>query len=102
MFGRGSGRIDFEEFSSAVKDNGYPEPSHATYWSFLNEARNIQLFEKQELAMALAHLIYESDGFVERREKINVENFPEEYKDSSCDAPGQLYYGRGYLKVKEA
>lgn len=93
--------ITFEDFSAAVKKNGYPEPSHSTYWAFLNEARNVSIFDKQELAMVLAHFIHDSDGFVERREKVNMENYPEEYKDTICDLPGQFYYGRGFLKVQK-
>ncbi|CAL8103930.1 unnamed protein product [Orchesella dallaii] len=96
---RGDGRISFEEFSAAVTTNGYPEPSHSTYWAFLNSARNFSIFEKQELAMILAHFIHESKGFVERREEVDMESYPESYRDAECDVPGQLYYGRGYFKI---
>ncbi|ODN03228.1 Chitinase 4 [Orchesella cincta] len=96
---RGDGRISFEEFSSAVTINGYPEPSHSTYWEFINSARNVSIFDKQELAMILAHFIYESKGFVERREEVDTASYPETYRDTECDSPGQLYFGRGYFKI---
>lgn len=101
IFTRGSsdGRISYEEFSSAVTASGYPEPPHSTHWSFLNEARNTGIFEKQELAMLLAHFIHDSEGFVEKREKVNLSDYNEESPDPSCDYPGQAYFGRGYLKV---
>lgn len=96
----GGGWTSYDEFKAAFTNNKFPEPSKTMYWTFLREARDIPIFDKQELAMILAHIIHESNGLTETRENVDMKKYPEGYKDPTCDAPGQLYFGRGYLKVK--
>lgn len=46
--------------------------------------------------MALAQILHESNGLQTKEE------FPESrqnYAEPDCDAPGKLYYGRGYIQL---
>lgn len=51
-------------------------------------------------AMALAQFLHESDGLRAKEEfKCKDTGCPNDYKTPGCDAPGQTYYGRGYIQL---
>lgn len=50
--------------------------------------------------MALAHFLHESDGLRAKREYRCISNgCPGDYRVPGCDAPGQNYFGRGYIQI---
>lgn len=50
--------------------------------------------------MALAQFLHESDGLRAKEEyKCKDTGCPNDYKTPGCDAPGQSYYGRGYIQL---
>lgn len=93
--------LTFDQFSRAVSSNGYPAPSQEQYNNFKNNAATIgRITSKQEQAMCLAQLLWESDGLRAKREyACEVTQCPGEYRTPGCDAPGQYYYGRGYIQL---
>jgi len=63
--------------------NGYPAPSHAQYNSFIQGAGTQgKISTKQELAMALAQFLHESDGLRAKRE----------YACANTNCPGSYRY----------
>jgi predicted chitinase len=100
--GSGSGiSINFGQFSNAVTSNGYPGPSSAQYNAFIRGLPKGQITTTQEAAMALANFLHESDGLRAKREYAcaNGNNCPGSYRTPGCDAPGQYYFGRGYIQL---
>lgn len=88
------------EFSNAVVSNGYPLPAKSIYDAFVQGLPKGSISTKQEAAMALTQFIHESDGLRAKREYKCVSNgCPGKYQNSKCDAPGQHYYGRGYIQL---
>lgn len=50
--------------------------------------------------MALTQFLHESDGLRAKREYRCISNgCPGDYQDPACDAPGQRYFGRGYIQL---
>jgi predicted chitinase len=50
--------------------------------------------------MALTQYMHESDGLRAKREyRCEGNGCPGEYETWDCDAPGQDYYGRGYIQL---
>lgn len=92
--------ISFNEFSNAVSSNGYPSPSQAQYNAFLQGLPKGTIWSKQEAAMSLAQFLHESDGLRAKREyRCITTGCPGEYVTPGCDAPGQHYFGRGYIQL---
>ncbi|OXA45312.1 Chitinase 4 [Folsomia candida] len=89
------------QFSAGVTNNGYPAPSQDQYNNFVKHAaRWGRVTSKQESAMALAQFLHESDGLRAKREYACAQTqCPNSYRQPSCDAPGQYYYGRGYIQL---
>jgi len=93
-------QISQNEFRSAVTSNGYPSPSTSQYNSFMSQMSRGQINTKQEAAMALAQFLHESGGLVYKKEIACAQsNCPNDYRTPGCDAPGQYYYGRGYIQL---
>nr|ALV66654.1 putative endochitinase 3 [Tachinaephagus zealandicus] len=82
-----------EEFEGAVKSCGYPSPPADVYEHLIEETRE-HGFSREELAMFLAQLIHQSQGFQRREDGAAV---AEDYADESDGRPGKSYYGRGYI-----
>ncbi|CAL8132456.1 unnamed protein product [Orchesella dallaii] len=99
--GSGDNFVTYEQFSQAVTSNGYPAPSQEQYTNFNAYARQQgRISTVQEAAMALTQLLHESDGLRAKREYACIETqCPQHYRYPSCDAPGQYYYGRGYIQL---
>ncbi|KAJ6649032.1 Endochitinase, partial [Pseudolycoriella hygida] len=96
----GGALISFVEFSTAVTSNGYPKPSQQTYDAFIKGLPKGSISSKEEAAMALSQFIHESAGLTAKREFKCISNgCPGEYETPGCDAPGQHYYGRGYIQL---
>lgn len=93
--------MTFNEFKLAVTSNNYSAPSSTQHANFNKFAKSIgRITTKQEAAMALAQFIYQSRGLREKRELICLKNQCKgHYKISTCDVPGNYYYGRGYLRL---
>lgn len=91
----------WSEFSGGVTNNGYPAPSQDQYNNFVKHAaRWGRVTSKQESAMALAQFLHESDGLRAKREYACAQSqCPNSYRQPGCDAPGQYYYGRGYIQL---
>lgn len=92
--------MSYNEFSNAVVTNGYPSPSQTVYNAFVQGLPKGSISTKEEAAMALAQMLHESDGLRAKKEYACVETgCPGQYTDPSCDAPGQRYFGRGYIQL---
>ncbi|KAJ6639763.1 Endochitinase [Pseudolycoriella hygida] len=93
-------QISFDEFSKAVTNNGYPQPSQQQYNDFMKRLPDGSISTKVEAAMALAQFIHESAGLTEKREKDCLsDGCPGRYDKPGCDAPGRFYFGRGYIQL---
>ncbi|KAJ6641749.1 Basic endochitinase C, partial [Pseudolycoriella hygida] len=93
-------QISFDEFSKAVTNNGYPQPSQQQYNDFMKRLPDGSISTKVEAAMALAQFIHESAGLTEKREKdCLADGCPKSYVTPGCDAPGRFYFGRGYIQL---
>jgi len=92
---------DFNQFSRAITSNGYPAPSQEQFRNFNQYARSVgRIGNTQEAAMCLAQLLHESDGLRAKREyACEVSQCPDSYRTPGCDAPGQYYFGRGYIQL---
>src|SRR5579863_1774509 len=94
------GMPDYNQFVQAVTNNGFPIPSQQQYNVFVQSAGPKGLItSRQEAAMAITHFMHESDGLRAKREYACIDNgCPGQYETPGCDAPGQRYFGRGYIQ----
>jgi len=101
LSGGGGALVTYDEFANGVvNSNGYPRPTQAQYSSFIQGLHNGLITTKQEAAMALTHFLHESDGLRAKREyRCEHTGCPGDYETPGCDAPGQDYYGRGYIQL---
>ncbi|KAG4067790.1 hypothetical protein HA402_010476 [Bradysia odoriphaga] len=92
--------VSWQEFSNAVTIHGFPVPQQIQYTTFLQGLPLGGITNRQEAAMALTQFLHESGGLRFRRE-IACEHTgcPEHYRTPGCDAPGQFYFGRGYIQL---
>jgi len=98
--GGGGELVTWDEFNGAVTALGYPGPSRAQYDSFIQGIPRGSIATKQEAAMALTHFVWESDGLRAKREyACEFTGCPGSYETPGCDAPGQRYFGRGYIQL---
>jgi len=95
--------VTFDQFSNAVVTSNarYPKPTQSQYKYFNKYGRSMgKISTVQEAAMALAQFLHETDGFIAMREYACAETqCPGSYRTEGCDAPGQYYYGRGYIQL---
>lgn len=86
---------------SAVTSNGYPAPGMDKFVAFMKSAPSKgSITSKVEGAMALAQFLHESDGLQAKREYACMQTgCPGSYATPACDAPGQYYFGRGYIQL---
>lgn len=88
------------EFNQAVTINGYPTPTHNQWVTFINGLAYGLITTRQQAAMALTQFMHESAGLTARREwACQHTGCPEHYRTPGCDAPGQFYFGRGYIQL---
>lgn len=99
--GPGGAMPSWDEFRNAVTFNSYPAPTQDQYNNFVKHAaRWGRISTKEETAMALAQFLHESDGLRAKREyACQNTQCPNDYRSPGCDAPGQYYYGRGYIQL---
>jgi len=98
--GGGGELVSWDEFNNAVTSLGYPGPSRAQYDSFAQGLPRGSIATKEEAAMALTHFAWESDGLRAKREyACEFNGCPGSYETPGCDAPGQRYFGRGYIQL---
>lgn len=71
--------VTFDEFTNAMKSNGYPNPSEKQYKAFTQGLPKGLITTKEEAAMALTHFLHESMGL---SKKIEIQ-----CKDTGC--PGE-------------
>lgn len=92
--------VSWQEFSNAVTIHGFPVPQQIQYTTFLQGLPLGGITNRQEAAMALTQFLHESGGLRFRRE-IACEHTgcPDHYRTPGCDAPGQFYFGRGYIQL---
>ncbi|KAJ2497745.1 hypothetical protein GGH96_004879 [Coemansia sp. RSA 1972] len=86
--------------SSAISLN-YPAPSDKQCTSFLAGMPKGDISSAREAAMFLANILWESDG-LQAKEEYDCKDLPDwcaqNYKTPE-DAPGQTYWGRGYIQL---
>ena len=83
-----------------MTSNGYPTPSAEQYRGYINGIPKGGISTKREAAMALAQFLHESAGLTAKREWACKETqCPGSYTGAGCEAPGQYYYGRGYIQL---
>jgi chitinase len=89
------------EFNHALTINGYPPVPHNIYAAFIAGLPYGSITTRQEAAMALTQFMHESDGLRARREYAceHPPHCPDHYRTPGCDAPGQFYFGRGYIQL---
>jgi hypothetical protein len=84
------------EFNRAFTLNGYPEPSSEQFQNFISKASpEGGITCKQELAIFLSHVIYESNGLRNLRQHVE----PKFHFTTGVGCPGQSYFGRGYFQL---
>lgn len=90
--------VSYEEFANGVENaqSDYPRPSQEKYNAFIQGLPKGDIATKEEAAMALAQILHESDGL---RTKVEYNPERNNYAEPDCDAPGKLYYGRGYIQL---
>lgn len=92
--------ISFDEFSNALTSNGYSNPTQEQYSAFMQGLPKGLIATKEEAAMALTHFLHESLGLTKKIEiQCKDTGCPGQYRVPGCDAPGQDYYGRGYIQL---
>lgn len=96
------GLVFWEEFSGAVTSTGFPAPSHDQHTAFVHRLpTGLITRDKVEAAMFLAQIILESGGLQYKRELACIQTVCPGVYDSSVGAPGQNYYGRGYIQLTQ-
>jgi len=93
--------INQTEFIDALLINDYPQPSSTQYYNLVKQVNIGSINSKLELAMFLAHALWESDGLRQMRESMcNTTQL-----NSNCGYttglgyPDQYYFGRGYFQL---
>jgi len=94
--------VTFTQFQNALTKNGFKSPSREQFNNFNKYAQNIGgIVDAEEAAMALAHIIYESDGLRRTREGGDQVKSSNSFTfTSQCRLPDQFYLGKGYLKLR--
>jgi len=91
--GGGPASVTFDQFKRAVTLNGYPTPTQAQYNSFIQGAGpQGKISTKQELAMALAQFLHESDGLRAKRE----------YACANTNCPGSYRYTAKFARLDKS
>ncbi|KAL7299749.1 hypothetical protein TKK_0007499 [Trichogramma kaykai] len=95
----GSNMISHEEFNRAVHRAGYLVPKDETYRNFVEATHGS--FTRDEAAMLLAQMLYESGGFMIKEDLgcLRGDHCLRKYSLDQSGLPGKNYHGRGYLKV---
>ena len=93
--------INQTEFINALLINDYPQPSSTQYYNLVKQVNIGSINSKLELAMFLAHALWESDGLRQIRESMcNTTQL-----NNNCGYttglgyPDQYYFGRGYFQL---
>lgn len=91
--------VTWTEFSNAVTQNGYPQPTQQQYCDYVSQLTSAGgITNKLQAAMFLAQIIWESMGLTQMRELACVSsNCPTEYNSNA--SAGLYYYGRGYIQL---
>lgn len=91
--------VSYDEFSNAVTQNGYNQPSQDQYLNYVTQLTSSGgISTKLEAAMCLAQLIHESAGLTAKEEIRCLETkCPNEF--NSNPSRSLFYYGRGYIQL---
>ncbi|KAJ8684241.1 hypothetical protein QAD02_020033 [Eretmocerus hayati] len=90
--------ITQDELRSAAKSGGYPEPPSGLHQLLVDATQDD--FDREELAMLLAQMMYESEGFqkLENRDAA-VDPGDGTYNVAGVGLPEKSYHGRGLIKL---
>jgi hypothetical protein len=100
-----------DEFVQAVTTNSVdiknmthprpcPMPSESKYLSLVSQARSMgSIRTKQELAMFLAQILWESDCLRATSEYACAKGCPTAYPVTGHGYPDKQYFGRGYIQL---
>jgi hypothetical protein len=103
--------ITEEEFIQAVITNSVdirnpnstakcPMPTNDMYISLVSQAQSAGgMYTKQELAMFLAQILWESDCLRATSEYACEKGCPGEYPNTGSGYPRREYFGRGYIQL---
>jgi len=95
-----SGSPSFSQFSNAITQSNYPQPTQDQYNSFIAGYQSAgQISSTRELAMFLAEILWESGGLQYKRELACITNNCTTSYRSAGDPDGVYYYGRGYIQL---
>ncbi|CAL8128788.1 unnamed protein product [Orchesella dallaii] len=91
--------VTFNQFKEALTKNGFKVPNQDQFNNFNRYALPLGgILDAEEAAMALAHIIHESDGLVRKREENKKGTMGITFT-SMCRFPDQYYRGKGYIKL---
>jgi hypothetical protein len=75
-------------------------PTEDKYESLVNQAQSMGgIMTKQELAMFLAQILWESDCLRATSEYACANGCPDMYPITGPGYPGRQYFGRGYIQL---
>lgn len=91
--------MTWKEFKRSLTMNNFPAPSREQYNTVIDLAGRFEIDSKEELAMFLAQVFWESAGLQHTKEiACAVSKCPKSYR-SGGEAPNKYYYGRGYIQL---
>ena len=90
--------ITWKEFKKTLTMNNYPAPSREQYQTVMKLAPQFDISTKEELAMFLAQVYWESAGLQHTKEIACVASkCPTSYR-TGREKAGNYYYGRGLIQ----
>ncbi|KAJ6217247.1 hypothetical protein RDWZM_008404 [Blomia tropicalis] len=91
--------ITWKEFKKSLSLNNYPIPKREQYETVKQLAEQFDITTKEELAMFLAQVYWESLGLQHTKEIACASSkCPTNYR-TGREKPGKYYYGRGYIQL---
>ena len=91
--------VTWKEFKRSLTMNNYPKPSKEQYETVLKLAKQFDIVTKEELAMFLAQVYWESAGLQHTEEiACATSKCPTSYR-TGREKEGKYYYGRGYIQL---
>jgi hypothetical protein len=92
--------ISEDEFKKALTSNNCPTSSYDKYASLVSQAQSKGgIRTRQELAMFLAQILWESDCLRATSEYACANGCPGAYPLTGYGIPGKQYFGRGYIQL---
>ncbi|KAH9417298.1 hypothetical protein DERP_007295 [Dermatophagoides pteronyssinus] len=91
--------ITWKEFKDSLILNQYPEPSMEKYETVIRLAKDFNIDDKNELAMFLAQVYWESVGLQHTKEIACVKTKCTNNYRTGREQQDKYYYGRGYIQL---